>query len=623
MASIGSSFKLIDFKPGFHHESTQYAEEGNWYSGDRVRFRVGRPENMRGYQKHNINPLIGTARDIVSWINNNTEKLLSTGTEQRLYVYYNDYNYDITPIATVVSVLQGTFGNFVTSVGSPLIKVSLTNSGVSVGDWIYFASTSVNGFGAAHDFAASTFGGPTFQAVSVLGANAFWISVASVAVSNETAMGNATLSFLLATQQTTNIQGLGYGAGIFNAGASTTNVRAWNVAASSSNITFLANQWSLDNWGEDLLAVRRGGPLYSWDANASVAPVRAVLVTAAPAKINSLVVSPNDRHVLAFGTYEYATSAFNPLLVRWSDQEDYTNWTPSISSTSGEIKLIDGTKIVGGIRSRNVIHVWTDRSLYGVQYIGPPYIFSQAQLGANCGLIGPHAAVAVDGLAFWMSKNNFFAFNGGRVEKLACTVNQYVFDDLNYGQSDKVYCGYNSEFNEVIWLYPSETALEPDRYVVYNTQDSNWVFGTSFYGTFEDKSIFDNTLATGATPVSAASYIWDNEPVSVYTGNGLALTSYLESADFDIETGSNIMFIDKLIPNFEINQGSINFSVNTRMYPDGPVTEKGPYPINGSTQKVDMRARGRQLNVRVSTSDLGTYWRWGSLRLAIQKDGAR
>jgi hypothetical protein len=578
---------------------------------------------MRGYQKHNTNPLIGTARDLVTWINNNTEKLMSTGTEQRLYVYYNDYNYDITPITTVVSVLQGTYGNFVTSVGSPLIKVSMTNSGVSVGDWVYFASTSINGFGAAHNFATSAFGGPTFQAVSVLGSNAFWISVASVAVSTETAMGNATLSFLLATQQTTNIQGLGYGAGIYNAGVSTTNYRAWNTAASTSGITFLANQWSLDNWGEDLLAVRRGGPLYVWDANASVAPVRATLVTAAPAKINSIVVSPNDRHVLAFGTYEYATSAFNPLLVRWSDQEDYTNWTPSISSTSGEIKLIDGTKIVGGIRSRNVIHVWTDRSLYGVQYIGPPYIFSQAQLGANCGLIGPHAAVAVDGLAFWMSQNNFYSFNGGRVEKLDCTVNRYVFGDLNYGQSDKVYCGYNSEFNEVIWLYPSETALEPDRYVIYNTRDSHWVFGTSFYGTFEDKSIFDNTLATGATPVSAASYIWDSEPVSVYTGNGLALTSYLESADFDIETGSNIMFIDKLIPNFEINQGSINFSVNTRMYPDGPVTEKGPYPINDSTQKVDMRARGRQLNVRVSTSELGTYWRWGSLRLAIQKDGAR
>ena len=623
MASTGSSFKLIDFKPGFHHESTQYAEEGNWYSGDRVRFRVGRPENMRGYAKHNTNPLIGTARDIVSWINNNTEKLMSTGTEQRLYVYYNDYNYDITPITTVVSVLQGTYGNFVTSVGSPLIKVSMTNSGVSVGDWIYFASASVNGFGAAHDFATSAFGGPTFQAVSVLGANAFWISVASVAVSNETAMGNATLSFLLATQQTTNIQGLGYGAGIYNAGASTTNYRAWNTAASTSGITFLANQWSLDNWGEDLLAVRRGGPLYAWDANASVAPARAAIVSTSPAKINSMLVSPNDRHVLAFGTYEYATSAFNPLLVRWSDQEDYTNWTPSISSTSGEIKLIDGTKIVGGIRSRNVIHVWTDRSLYGVQFIGPPYIFSQTQLGANCGLVGPHAAVAVDGLAFWMSKNNFFAFNGGRVEKLACTVNEYVFNDLNYGQADKIYCGYNSEFNEVIWLYPSETALEPDRYVVYNTQENHWVFGTSFYGTFEDKSIFDNTLATGATPVSASSYIWDSEPVSVYTGNGLALTSYLESADFDIETGSNIMFVDKLIPNFDINQGSINFSVNTRMYPDGPVTEKGPYPINDSTQKVDLRARGRQLNVRVSTSDLGTYWRWGSLRLAIKKDGAR
>lgn len=623
MASIGSTFKLIDFKPGFHHESTQYAEEGNWYAGDRVRFRVGRPENMRGYQKRDAAAIIGTSRDLKSWINNDTEKLLSTGTEQRLYVYYNDYNYDVTPITTIVSIEAGVAGNFNTSVGSSLIKISSTNALVSVGDWIMYTSASINGFGAAHDFSTSSFGGPVFQVASVAGLHNYWISVASVATSTEAVMGKATSHYLLNTQQTNNIQGLGYGAGIFNAGVSTTGVRAWNVAASSSNIVFLANQWSLDNWGEDLLAVRRGGQLYVWDANASVAPERATVVTTSPSQINSIVVSPNDRHVLALGTNEYGTSVYNPLLVRWSDQEDYTNWTPSISSTSGEITLIDGTKIVGGIRSRNIIHVWTDKSLYGLQYIGPPYIFSNSQLGANCGLIGPHAAIAVDGLAFWMGQDNFYSFNGGRVRKLDCTVRRYVFEDIHLAQADKIYCGYNSEFNEVVWLYPKEGSEEPNAYVVYNTQEDHWVFGSCFYNTYEDKVVFDNTITTGETSAGAGSYYWDNEPVSVYTGDGAALTSYLESADFDIETGANIMFIDKLIPNFQINQGALNFSVNTKMYPDGPATEKGPYPINGSTQKVDLRARGRQANVRVSTSNEGTYWRWGSLRLAIQRDGNR
>ena len=413
MPSTTSRLNRLIFKPGFHRESTKYAEEGNWWDGDRVRFRTGKPENIRGYQKHLTTPIIGTARDLITWYTNNTQKLISSGTEQRLNIVLNQTNYDVTPIVTVVSAVN----QFSTSVGSHLIKVSLTNANTSIGDWINFANVSINGFDGTHDFATSSFGGPTFQVVSVAGLNAFYISVASVATSTESNQGTGTMNFLLPTQQTTNIQGLGYGAGVYIAGVSTTGARTWNTAASSSNITFLANQWTLDPWGQDLLAVRRGGPLIHWDAAASTSPVRASIVPTAPSKINTFVVSPNDRHVLAMGTYEYGTSVFNPLLVRWADQEDYTNWTPSISSTAGYIQIVDGTQIVGAKRGRNNIFIWSDKALYGIQFVGPPFIFSLAQVGSNCGLIGPHAAVVVDGVAYWMSDNNFYRFNG-RVEQI-------------------------------------------------------------------------------------------------------------------------------------------------------------------------------------------------------------
>lgn len=618
MPSSASRLQKLNFLPGFHRESTQYSEEGKWFQGNRVRFREGRPENLRGYQKHYATAIIGTSRDLLTWVNNNTEKLIATGTEQRLNILYNGYNYDVTPIASVVSVTN----NFFTSASSPLIKVSITNSGVSIGDWIFWTSTSINGFGAATNFAASSFGGPTFQVVSVSGTNNFLISTTSVATSTESAMGSGTANFLLATQQTVNIQGLGYGANVYNAGASTTGYRAWNQPTSSSGITFLANQWSLDNWGEDLLAVRRGSQLFHWDANASSVPVRASVVGTGPTRINYVVVSPNDRHVLALGTNEFATSTYNPLLVRWSDQEDYTNWQPSVSSTSGEIQLVDGTEIIGGIRSRNAIHIWTDKAMYGLQFVGPPFIFNNTQLGTNCGLIGPHAAITLNGTTYWMGYNNFYAFSGS-VQRLNCTLRRDLYDSFNMAQKDKVYAGTNSEFNEVIWLYPSSGSLEPDKYVIYNAAENHWVDGSMFFTTFEDRVIFDNTITTGAVSATASNYYWDNEPVSVFDGDGSALSSYIESADFDISEGDDIMFLDKAIPDFDINQGSVLLTLITRQYPAGTPVTKGPYAINTGTQNINFRARGRQAAVKVSCDDAGTSWKWGSLRLAMQPDGRR
>jgi hypothetical protein len=618
MPSSSSRLQKLNFLPGFHRESTQYSEEGKWYDGDRVRFREGKPENLRGYQKHSTTAIIGTSRVLHSWINNSTEKLLATGTDQRLNIFFSDDNYDVTPIRTVTTLTS------VMNVqsGSPIVSVSLTNHGVSVGDWVTFSSTSIPGFSEGTDFAVTAFGGPTYKITSKSDLNNFAFTLNYTADSNFTDVGIATASFLIPTEQTDSIQGLGYSAGVYNAGTSTTGERAWNTEASSSNIIFAANQWSMDNWGEDLLAVRRGSELFYWDADASSTPERATIVATGPSKINSIVVSPNDRHVIALGTNEAGTSIFNPLLVRWSDQEDYTNWQPSISSTSGEIQLIDGTEIVGGIRSRNAIHIWTDRAMYALNFVGPPFIFNNTLLGNNAGLIGPHAAVALEGVTYWMGINDFFAFNG-RVQKLNCTVRRHIYDSFNMSQADKVYAGTNSEFHEVIWLYPANDSLEPNRYIIYNTVENHWVFGTSFFSTFEDRVVFDNTITNGAVSVGADNYYWDNEPVSVYTGDGQALTSYIESADFDIEDGDNLMFMDRIIPDYTINQGSIQFSIDTKQYPSGSTTTKGPFTINNGTEKIDMRARGRQAAIRVSSSDSGTSWRWGSIRLAIQPDGGR
>ena len=628
MASTLSKLQKLNLKPGFHRESTQYSEEGKWFDGDRVRFREGKPENLRGYQKFIDTSFTGTARDLLAWTNNNTEKLLGYGTESKLYIVYNDYPYDITPVVSTVSIGNlGSAGSFDTAAGSPLIEVSSNNNGRNVGDYVEFSNTSINGFTTnGLDFSVSSFGGPTFEVVSVQGVNNFFISVTSVAASTESNQGSGIAFFLLATGQSNPIQGLGYGAGIYNAGVSATGERAWNQPAESSNIIFLGTQWSLDNFGEDLLAARQGGNLIHWDANASLAPVRSSVVGTAPSKINSIVISPNDRHVIALGTEEFATSVFNPLLVRWSDQEDYANWIPSVSSTSGELQLIDGTRIVGGVRGRNAILVYTDNALYTLQFVGPPFIFRMSQVGTNCGLIGSHAAIDVGGRTYWMGDTDFFMFDGS-VKKLDCTIRRYLYDDFNMTQKSKVFAGLNSEFHEIIWLYPKSGSNEPDSYVIYNYMENTWVYGSNFYTTFIDDSVFLNTVATGAVTgnVSATNpqFIWYNEPTSVFSGNNQPLTSFIESADIDIGDGDDIMFIDKIIPDYDINTGTIKFSINIKDYPAGTTKEIGPFDITDATQKIDMRARGRQANFRVSTSDLNTSWKWGSVRVAIQPAGKR
>ena len=618
-----SKLVKLNFTPGIHRESTQYAEEGAWFDVDRVRFREGKPENLRGYVKKDTIAFDGTGRDLKTWSDNDTMERASWGTEDKLYEFNGGTTYDITPIRGKSSVgdntlaivtIDGTNNGFYTVAGSTRVSVSVSSHGAVTGDYVTFTS-------------ATTIGGSpgilltngTFQ-VSVLSNSQFSFSASTTAAASDSHVGTATAKFLLHTGTNVAIQGFGYGAAVYNAGVSTTGERAWNEPASSTNITFRITQWSLDNFGEDLLACRREGRIYLWDASDSP-PERAALISASPTISNYIIVSPNDRHLVALGTTEFGTGDFQPMLVRWSDQNNLNNFTPSVSSTSGENLLADGTEIVGAVRSRNAINIWTDNALWLMQFVGPPFTFKFQQMGTNCGLISPHAGVDYDGRSVWMGKDNFYMFDG-QVRNLDCTVRKFIFDRLNRSQADKIFAGVNSEFKEVIWLYPSDTGSNEDcdSYVIWSPDDNYWTYGDATWTTWDDKVAFNNVITTGIE--GSDSFLFDNEPQDIFTGDGEVLPFFIESADFDIEDGDVMMFMDRIIPDFDITDGSLDVTLTSQSFPINGEVTKGPFTVDKSTQKVDFRLRGRQARVRIACSS-DTGWRYGSLRLAMQPDGRR
>ena len=468
----------IKLKQGLHRESTQYEEEGKWYDGNHIRFRAGKPENMRGYETKVSATFEGNARDLITYKSgNNNIKRAVFGTPDRLYEHDGDRIVDITPITTAVE-LTNCFG---TSSGSTRVCCSDAAHGRVVGDYVYFTSSAA--------FNNVSLQGNTYEVVSVDSAAVFTISVTDAANATASDTGSATFNYLIPTGNSIAVGGTGYGAAPYQATVCASDTRAWNQAASAdaTDIVFDITQWSLDNWGDDVVANRNGSNIYYFNSDASTVPVRATSITTSPISVNSIVVSPNDRHLIALGANEYSATAtvsgtFNPMLVRWSDQDDRTNWVPSVSSTSGEVVLTDGTRIVGSVRSRTAINIWTDNSLWLMQFAGPPFTFKFTQAGTNCGMIAPHAAVDYNGITFWMGYDNFYKYDGA-VRTLDCTVRKYIFDRLNTKYKDKVFTGINSEFKEIIWLYASDDSgvTDCDSYVIYSPENNYYHLHTNLF----------------------------------------------------------------------------------------------------------------------------------------------
>ena len=627
MASSNAKLVKLNFTPGIRRETTQYAEEGSWYDTDRVRFRAGRPQNVGGYEVKVSATFDGAARDLITWADNDQFKRAMFGTPQKLYEHNGDTITDITPVSTSVTITNA----FTVALSATTVTVTAAGHGRTTGDYVFF--TSVSGPSGGVTIGGNIILGTSVFQVSVIGANSFAFNVATTASAAQSSASQATVHYLISTGVSNATPGLGYGAADWNAGTSTAGARAYNEPTSAGATTFSSEitQWSLDNWGEDVLANRRKGSIYFFDTDASTTPLRATLVSGAtnstPTTVDAVIVSPNDRHAIALGSNQFGTTAspsgtYDPMTVRWANQEDYTNWVPSVSSTSGEVQLTDGTRIVGGVRSRNAINVWTDNSLWLQTFVGPPFTFKFTQMGTNCGLIAPHAAVDYDGRTVWMGFDNFYVFDG-QVRTLDCTVRRFIFERLDLDNKDKIFAGINSEFKEVIWLYPStDGSGECDSYVVWSPDENYWTYGSTLFTTFNDKTIFGNTITTGVSV--GGNNIYNNEPDGLFTANGEAITSFIESADFDIDDGNQLMFLDRLIPDMTLNDGSIKFSITTKQFPESTQeTEKGPFSITKSTSKIDLRARGRQGRVRVSCDAANTSWRWGSVRLSMQQDGMR
>ena len=727
---MATQLAKFDFRQGFNRETTQYAEAGRWYDGNRVRFRAGRPENMRGYEVRTSTTFDGAGRDLITWADSDSRARAIFGTPDKLYEHDGDQIYDITPIQETVT-LTNCFG---TSAGSTRVCCSDAAHDRSVGDYVYFTSTVSIGSSNV------SLGGKVYPIVSVESAAAFTVSVTTTAATTETDAGSATFNYYIPTGGAVAAAGVGYTAATYNAAeptsvgiskitttgsntlvsiscaaahngakddtiifipgsiaaqyvtvggnliltqpsvggvvtggpeftivavsgtkirissetaaSATTTVtaaltstmtariypqvagsigtpyRAYGTSASAdaSGIVFEIAQWSFDNWGEDVVGNRRGSNIFYFDSDASVTPERATSITTSPISVNHIIVSPNDRHLIALGANQYEASAtvsgaFNPMLVRWADQDNRTNWVPSVSTTSGEVVLTDGTKIIGAVRSRNAINVWTDNSLWLMSFAGPPFTFKFQQLGTNCGLVGPHAAVDYNGIAYWMGYDNFYA-NTGQVKLLDCSVRRYIFERLNTSYYDKIYAGINSEFKEIIWLYPSSDSTECDSYVIFSPDEGYWVYGETLFTTFSEGEAFKNTITTGVT--ASGNNIYNNEPIEVFTGTDDAtLESFIESADFDIADGNALMFMDRAIPDYDISTGKIKMKIITKQFPESSDSITKEFDITESTTKVDFRARGRQAKVRVSCASNNSSWRWGSIRLGVQPDGGR
>ena len=620
------AYLRLALKPGIDKQNTEYGAEGGWIDGDFIRFRYGLPEKLGGWLRFNnsIVNLVGLATDIFTWNSLDGSPNLMVGTNKKLYAFQGGTFGDVTPIRETTAAGAVTFAAVD---GSATLTVTDTAHGAVVGDFVTFSDAA----GLGGTVVAGVLN-QEYEIQSVPTANAYTILASVTANASDTGNGGASTvgEYQVSIGAVTSFVDFGWGTG-------TWGLSTWNTPRpSGAGIELIPGIWQLDGFGEDVICQIVGGSIYVWDTSAGLG-TRATAIAGAPTRSNYALVSTPDRHLVCFGTESTigTPSTQDPMFVRFSNQEDINTFVESATNTAGGQRLTDGSKIVSAIRSRGQILIFTDTSLHGMQYVGPPYTFGFQQLGTNCGCIGPHAAVDVNGLAFWMGVEAFHAFDG-TVKKLPCTVQDYVFKDINLTQAYAVTAGVNSQFNEVTWWYCSATVDFIDRFVTYNYLENVWSVGTLARTAWTDIGTYQKPIAAEFSPNSTGATI------SVINGltagrsqlylhetgvnaDGSPITAFIESGYFDIGEGDTMLFMSRFIPDFTFQQGNLEVQLLLRAYPQATATPSSldPYLVTPTTQKVDTRARGRQISLKIESDEVDTNWRYGTLRVDIQPDGLR
>ena len=421
-------------------------------------------------------------------------------------------------------------------------------------------------------------------------------------------------------------------------------------ASQTGDIVTAPGMWSLDNFGNKLIATISDGATFEWNSNATGATsTRATLVSGAPTATQFTLVSTPDRHLVCFGTETTigTTSTQDDMYIRWSSQESLTTWTPTSTNTAGTQRLADGTRIVGAIRGRDVIYIWTDTALFVMKFVGPPFTFAFQQVGTNCGLIGQNAAVEVDGSAYWMSENGFFRYTG-QLQSLPCLVEDYVYDGLADVPRQHIFAGLNNLFGEVTWFYPGSGATSNSRSVTYNYMDSSserpiWTTSSLARSTWADSSIFGKPHGTEYdSSATSDATVGNTDGVTTYfehetgtnqikAGTTSAIAASIESGDFDLDQkglagdGEFMMKIRRVIPDFLTQTGDARVTLNLKNYPtDAQASSSlGPFTSSTTTTKIDTRARARAISLKVDNTSTTQHWKLGTFRLDIQPDGRR
>lgn len=630
----------LTFRPGVNREGTNYSNEGGWFDCDNIRFRSGFPEKIGGWIRLTSNTFQGVCRSMWNWVTLGGANLLGVGTHLKYYIEVGGVYNDITPIRKTTT---GT-ATFAATNGSAVLTVTDAAHGCIVGDFVtYTLAVSLGGAITA------TVLNQERQIVSTPTANTYTINVTTLANASDTGNGGAATvaNYQINIGSAIAVPVVGWGAGGWGLGT-------WGIGTSSNTELRI---WSNDNYGQDLVIAPRNGEVYYWEASNGVtvrAKFLSALSTAAgfagdyvPNQTLEVSASSIQRFVICFGANPYVSgnpnTTFNPMLVRWSDQDNQYEWVPAITNQSGEFPLSVGSTIITSINTRQEILIWTDSALYSMQYLGPPYIWGFNILMDNISIASPNAAITINNVTYWMGVDKFYQYSG-RVDTLPCSLRQYVFNDINIEQAFQVFCGSNEGYNEVWWFYCSTDSTAIDKYVIYNYLDKVWYYGSMSRTAWLDSSIRQYPMATNydASAVTGRTLYHEASVDDVAGATPVAIDAYIQSSDFDIGDGHNFGFVWRILPDINFNGSNVNepyvtMTVKPRQNSGSAysaanspeVQSADNYAVSRSYNiqlfdgQVYTRIRGRQMAFRIESTELGVAWQLGSPRIDIRPDGKR
>ena len=619
------ALKKLTLKAGVNKENTRYTAENGWYESDKIRFRQGTPEKIGGWQRISASTFLGVCRSLWNWVTLENYNLIGVGTNLKFYIEKGGAYNDITPIRETANLGTNPFS----ANGTTTVTVTDSTHGCVTGDFVTFS-------GATGTYASTL--NAEFQ-VTVLTGNTYTITTPTALAAGSYGGASVVAAYQLNVGSAIEIPLTGWGAGTWGAGP-------WSIGIPSVTETNI-RLWSQNNFGEDLIFAPRGGAIYYWDATNGVG-TRGVPVTGmmgasdVPTVQNFIFVSDTSRFVFAFGCNDYGSSVQNPMLLRWSDQESVVDWTVAATSQAGGLQLSHGSRIVTAVQTRQEIVVFTDSTVYSLQYQGPPIVWGSQILGDNISITSPNAAVIASGVIYWMGVDKFYKYDG-RVQTLRCDLRQYIFQDINLGQSAQIFSGTSEGFNEVWWFYCSANSDTIDRYVTFNYFENNgegvWAYGTMARTAWLDSGLRDYPLAaTYSNNLVNHEQGNDNNE----TGTPTAITAIIGSAEFDIDDGSHFGFVYRMLPDITFrgsdtaspqvtmtlipmqNSGSgYNNPISVGGNSDATVVRTSTAVIEQFTGQVFVRVRGRQMIIQVESSQLGCAWQLGSPRIDIKQDGRR